>query len=383
VPDVIRATRETFSVGEKALAFAIRTAQVPGWYEVTVATDPLLFDPARRPQRTLRNFFSSHVAGRLQAKNGSVLFLLPEEVIRRFLPQPRLYYTMVTFPSLIGGSATVVFRPQAKGPFVNLKGDRGALRAAASDTPARGDTAALIWAGDNLPAEDALRPRAASSSSSNAFPPMSWPAESHVIANVPLIAQRHGMSAWAAAALMLSAWRSGMKHEHGDVVSRWGHWAGHLPHGVRATELQTLADAWKLELEPPAIFTPRDLIARLREFGPLWVGQSAANAHAVVVTGVTTQGSVENTKVHINNPRPTDVGEIGVMTWLDFIRRFSHSADLTEALQQPTLTAQLIHVARTDEKANAKAKAEITAPVTRAKAQASSRRVRGTRARKA
>src|SRR4051794_9000812 len=72
----------------------------PAWFEVILATDRSLFDPANVSRRKPDNFYSSRQDSRLiPVQLGSAVYLAPSAVLRGFTsanPRPsEIYYTAV------------------------------------------------------------------------------------------------------------------------------------------------------------------------------------------------------------------------------------------------------------------------------------------------
>jgi hypothetical protein len=138
--------------------------------------------------------------------------------------------------------------------------------------------------------------------------------------DVPLIAQPDGMTCWAAALAMIESYRDqasyGIDYFAGPAPHHWMTWSQIEPIAVNLgfTEIA------------PADFLPaawRDLLAT---HGPLWIVTKAAvsNAasHAVVLAGVSGDGSPERTQMRSNNP----AGTVDVQSFTDFADRWDFGA---------------------------------------------------------
>jgi hypothetical protein len=64
-------------------------------------------------------------------------------------------------------------------------------------------------------------------------------------------------------------------------------------------------------MEPPQSYTIDGLRALVESKGPLWVAAAVPGLHAIVVTGVYSDGSVDNTFVRINDPWDRNPGTPG------------------------------------------------------------------------
>ena len=74
-------TRTEISDRFSVLGFRVRSGRNP-YYEVAIATDPALFHPDAKEQRTESNFFSTHHAGPLPTEHGEAMYFIPPHVLR-------------------------------------------------------------------------------------------------------------------------------------------------------------------------------------------------------------------------------------------------------------------------------------------------------------
>src|SRR5687768_9988626 len=88
---------------------------------------------------------------------------------------------------------------------------------------------------------------------------------------VPLVPQLTGMSGWAAAAAMVVGWRDRLAVRPADVADGAGSW-GAYQDGLLPEDLDELARAWGLVVEPPQQWSVAALRDRLERHGPLWMG---------------------------------------------------------------------------------------------------------------
>lgn len=87
------------------LGFTIRTDGSPQQAEITIATDPVLFsDPS---SRLSSNFFSTSELGALSVPKGEAVYVVPPEVIARFIGAERLYFALATAPMENGATYEV------------------------------------------------------------------------------------------------------------------------------------------------------------------------------------------------------------------------------------------------------------------------------------
>lgn len=140
------------------LGFSIRTDGTPQRAEVTIATDPALFaDPSRR---TPANFFSTRQLGALSVPKGEAVYVLPPEILARFIGSERLYFGLATAPATNGAGYEVAVMPAEDSPYVSISGLTGRSLRRVRMFPGRrrrptegsgyGENggAGLIWAGD-------------------------------------------------------------------------------------------------------------------------------------------------------------------------------------------------------------------------------------------
>ncbi|MXP40727.1 hypothetical protein GRI75_03570 [Altererythrobacter soli] len=129
------------------LGFAVRTAQPEVQAEVVLATAIDLFRPENRARRTAANFYSSREHGLLSVPRGEGVFVVPPEVLARFIGQDKLFFALATGRADQGG-LKVDAAPREGSPYVSLSGFTGrTLRR--SFAPARSAGPPLMeWTGD-------------------------------------------------------------------------------------------------------------------------------------------------------------------------------------------------------------------------------------------
>ncbi|MFZ5797123.1 MAG: hypothetical protein C4563_08540 [Desulfobulbus sp.] len=138
------------------LGFTIRTDGMPRRAEVAVATDFTLFQPERRTERTTNNFFSSRASGSLSVPRGEAVYVLPSEVLARFIGAEKLYVALATIPEHNGTTPRVDVLPEEGSPYISLKGLTGRSLRRVRLLPNRqqlmagygANGASLEWAGD-------------------------------------------------------------------------------------------------------------------------------------------------------------------------------------------------------------------------------------------
>jgi V8-like Glu-specific endopeptidase len=132
------------------LGFSIRTDRPDIDAEVALATDIGLFAPENRHQRTAANFYSSREGGRLTVPRGEGVFVVPSDVLARFIGGDRLFFGLATGHANNGGM-NVDAMPREGSPYISLRELTGrTLRRANFGGRGRGFQRAPVfeWAGD-------------------------------------------------------------------------------------------------------------------------------------------------------------------------------------------------------------------------------------------
>jgi hypothetical protein len=153
----IRANRLEVTDRFPMLGFTIRTDGTPLRAEVAVATDTKLFNAVNKTQRTLTNFYSSRASGSLSIPRGEAVYVIPSEVLARFVGNDRLYVALATVVDRTGATPIVEVLPTEGSPYISLKGLTGRSLKRVRLLPNRQQRAAgygineqraLEWAGD-------------------------------------------------------------------------------------------------------------------------------------------------------------------------------------------------------------------------------------------
>lgn len=150
MPAQIRPNRLDVTDRFPMLGFTIRTPDAaPRRAEVALSTDPALLAPAGRSRRTPDNFFASRSIGELSIPRGEAVYVVPPEVLARFVGAERLYFGLAT-ASNGAGRPEVDFLPTEASPYVSLHALTGrSLRRVRTLSPrARVAAPVLEWAGD-------------------------------------------------------------------------------------------------------------------------------------------------------------------------------------------------------------------------------------------
>jgi N-acetyl-anhydromuramyl-L-alanine amidase AmpD len=123
--------------------------------------------------------------------------------------------------------------------------------------------------------------------------------------DVEVIGQPETYSCWATAASMVVGWRDRMSIDIQALKKLFTGKSGvSSDQGLYATDDKKLADALELVAAPPQCYTVEGFRGLLENYGPLWVGIHTDDGwgHAVVVTGIFGDGSMDNTYVRIHDP---------------------------------------------------------------------------------
>lgn len=162
----IRPNRMEVSDRFPMLGFAVRTDQPDVEAEVVIATDIALLSPQKRTARTAANFYSSREHGMLRVPRGEGVFVVPPEVLARFIGNDRLFFGLATGRAANGG-LHVDALPREGSPYVSLRGFTGrTLRRGFGAAPAT--TPMLEWTGDAAaPGSEAINGASAASQPAN------------------------------------------------------------------------------------------------------------------------------------------------------------------------------------------------------------------------
>ena len=112
-------TRTEISDRFSVLGFRVRSGRSP-YYEVAIATDPVLFHPDAKEQRTESNFFSTHRAGPLPTEHGEAMYFIPPHVLRHFVGKGRLYYTVAAFSDTSRVNPEILDVPDQTRPWITI-----------------------------------------------------------------------------------------------------------------------------------------------------------------------------------------------------------------------------------------------------------------------
>lgn len=347
---VIRSNRTEVSSRFPLLGFTVRTGANP-YFEVAMATDPSLFSD--RAHRTANTFYSTRALGPLPADGEEAIYLVPDDVLRRFVGHDRIYYAVATFADRNRSKPQVAVISPDAAPYVSisrsftgrlLRQMVGGSRSGGGEASyGAGNGASLEWAGDaarpgteqaspsSTPTastirNDASTPAAQASSLAadddydDGYSRDLWAsrlkaggtagadfvgasARSFDIgwSDVEVVPQTNDFTCWAAAAAMLVGWRDRISIDPAQIAAGAGPWAKYTA-GLRLTDIARFADAWVLEAEHPQSYSIDSFRELVESRGPLWVAALVPGLHAIVVTGIYGNGSPDGTYVRINDP---------------------------------------------------------------------------------
>ncbi len=153
---VIRANRESIDDRFSVLGFTVRS-ELP-LFEIGLATDPELLKPESRAKRTPGNFFTSRLLRALPSQRGEAVYLVPPEIVARFVGQQRLYFGLATYRESDRSTPISLRMPDRGTMYVSLSGlsERGLRRTVRSRGASTygsngygGNGGELGWGGDN------------------------------------------------------------------------------------------------------------------------------------------------------------------------------------------------------------------------------------------
>jgi V8-like Glu-specific endopeptidase len=153
----IRPNRLEVSDRFPMLGFTVRTDGTAKRFEIAIGTAPELFGPDGKSHRSRSNFYSTRAAGPLPIERGEAVYVLPPEVLARFVGQEKLYYGLATAGNG-AGRTEVVTMPGSGSPYINIGGLTGRSLQRVRLLPSRQRLASnygkagteIEWAGDTM-----------------------------------------------------------------------------------------------------------------------------------------------------------------------------------------------------------------------------------------
>lgn len=157
--------------------------------------------------------------------------------------------------------------------------------------------------------------------------------------DVELVPQLNGMSCWAASAAMVVGWRDRLSIDPADIAGGLGDWKAYSA-GLYPKDHAALGDAWGLVKEPPQSYSVEGFRRLLEQSGPLWIGVAVPSGHAVVVTGLSGDGTPAGTIVRYHDPWPPDAGAAAQSKSFEtFIREYENRI----TSEGDTVNVQILH----------------------------------------
>ena len=151
----LRPTRLEVSDRFPMLGFSIRNDGSAARAEVALASDPALFRGENKEHRSAANFYSSRATGNVALARGETVYIVPPEVLARFVGQERLYFGLASGAD--GAPFQVDVRPNPDSPYISIKGLSARSMTRVRILPSRQQRAAgyngvgkeaLEWTGD-------------------------------------------------------------------------------------------------------------------------------------------------------------------------------------------------------------------------------------------
>lgn len=151
--------------------------------------------------------------------------------------------------------------------------------------------------------------------------------------DVPLVPQPTDVSCWAASLTMVISHRDQASYSVEDVAAQAGL---NTSDSYDWSSIKGAVQSWGLNEVWPASGTPEYWADQLASRGPIWVVETGNPYHAVVLVGISGDGSVDNSRVTVNNPWPPNAGEVQT---LDF-STFESDFELGSGADTAMVTAQ-------------------------------------------
>src|SRR5262249_52629490 len=112
-------TRTEITDRFSVLGFRVHTGNKP-YFEEAIANDPSLFRADAKSRRNANNFYSSRSSGHLTSEHGEAIFLIPPDILRRFVGNERIYYTLAVFPDSSESNVEILDLPDEARSWVTL-----------------------------------------------------------------------------------------------------------------------------------------------------------------------------------------------------------------------------------------------------------------------
>jgi uncharacterized protein YycO len=181
--------------------------------------------------------------------------------------------------------------------------------------------------------------------------------------DVELVPQLSSMSCWAASAAMVIGWRDRVSINPEEVARGGGYWQQyHDNGGLQLTSIAAFGRALGLQVEAPQCYSITGFRQMLETHGPLWVSAVTPGYHAIVVTGMYSDGNPDGSGTFVRildpwgrgpgnpnapgayNPTPGQ-GSQYTLSWPDFTREYE---DAATTAPDGTVNIQILHASDTD-----------------------------------
>jgi hypothetical protein len=181
--------------------------------------------------------------------------------------------------------------------------------------------------------------------------------------DVELVPQLSSMSCWAASAAMVIGWRDRVSINPEEVARGGGYWQQyHDNGGLQLTSIAAFGRALGLQVEAPQCYSITGFRQMLETHGPLWVSAVTPGYHAIVVTGMYSDGNPDGSGTFVRildpwgrgpgnpnapgayNPTPGQ-GSQYTLSWPDFTREYE---DAATTAPDGTVNIQILHASGTD-----------------------------------
>jgi ABC-type bacteriocin/lantibiotic exporter with double-glycine peptidase domain len=140
---------------------------------------------------------------------------------------------------------------------------------------------------------------------------------------VQLVPQPTDVSCWAASMAMVAGYRDSASYSADAIAAQAGM---DTATGYGWNDIQSAVNTWGLRQLGPASQLPSAWADQLQTYGPIWIVETGAPYHAVVVVGINGDGTPEGTTVTLNNPWPPGVGAVENKSFIDFDSDFGLGA---------------------------------------------------------
>ena len=153
---------------------------------------------------------------------------------------------------------------------------------------------------------------------------------------VELIPQPTNVSCWAASAAMVVGWRDRVSLAPETIAAIWNRTT---TTGLDPAQVGQFAQEIGLVAEPPQSYSIQGFRDLLERRGPLWIAAAVPGLHAIVVTGMFSDGA--SVCVRVTDPWDRQAGKPGapgpyatthatgsryILTWDDFVKEYEAAA---------------------------------------------------------